>query len=479
LKDEGVFMKNFKVVSVMLLGIWVVVCLTGFVWVGRDEVAVAGYTPTPSFIMMVDGKEVGAVKSAAKGLAIYDDVVEKLLQGYGDGVFVDASVRFKEAETGNVKISSENELAQAIEQAIVVKTNAYAVVVNGQKVCYVKDLNVAQEVLEEIKNAYVQAIQQSEDSQLQEAFFKEDISYHEEIVPFNQIVDKDKAISILKQGTEEIKEYEVKEGDTLWSIARAHGIPFSVLEQANAGMDIDNLRPGDKIKLTLERQLVTVVTKERQKNIEEIPFETEIQMDNTLEKGKTKVIKEGEKGQKEVYLLITKENGKEVKREVLEEKVIKEPVKKIVVKGTKVRPRVVTPVYPQPAVPSSESGRGSARGGDVVTFAMQYLGRPYVYGAEGPNAFDCSGFTYYVYRHFGIYLPRTAYGQRSVGVPVSRQDLAPGDLVLFSSPNHVGIYIGGGQFIHASSGSRKAICIDNLSSSTYTRRYVGARRVLN
>jgi len=475
-------MKNVKAVLVMLLGIWVVACLTGFVWVGQAEVAVAGYTQTSSFIMLVDGREVGTVRSAAKGLAIYDDVVEKLLQAYDDGVFIDASVRFREVQTGNVKFSSENELAEAIEQAIVVKSNAYAVVVDGQKVCYVEDLNVAQEALEEIKNGYVQAIQQKEDSQLQEAFFKEGISYEEEVVPFSQIVDKDKVISILKQGTEEVKEYEVKEGDTLWSIAKAHGIPFSVLEQANADIDVDHLRPGDKVKLTVEKQLVTVVTKERQKNVEEIPFETEIREDNTLEKGKTKVLKEGEKGKKEIYLLITKENGKEVKREVLEEKVIKEPVKKVILKGTKVTPKKTgsksTSQKPSQSTGSVISDRGSARGADVVAYAMKFLGKPYVYGASGPNAFDCSGFTCYVYKHFGIYLPRTAYGQRSVGTPVSKNNLAPGDLVLFSSPNHVGIYIGGGQFIHASSGSRKAICISSLSSSSYSRRYVGARRVL-
>lgn len=467
-------MKSFKIASLVLLSIWTIGCLTGFIRVGQDGVAVAGYVSTPLFVMMVDGKEVGVVKSAAKGLAIYDEVTEKLLQSYGEGVFIDASVRFREAETGNVKISSENELAQAIEQVIVVKSNAYAMVIDGKTVCYVKDSNVAKEVFEEIKNAYVQAIQQNKDSQLQEVFFKEDISYHEEMVPVNQIVDKDKAIQIFKQGSEEVKEYEVKEGDTLWSIAREHGIPFSVLEQANADIDIDNLHPGDKVKLTLEKQLVTVVTKEKQKAVEEIPFETEIRLDNTLEKGKTKVLKEGENGQKEVYFLITKENGKEIKREVLEEKVIKEPTKKVILKGTKVIPKkVITPTVP------ASSGRGSARGGDVVSYAMQFLGRPYVYGAEGPNAFDCSGFTQYVYKHFGIYLPRTAYGQRSVGVPVSKDDLAPGDLVLFSRPDHVGIYIGGGQFIHASSGAYKAICISSLNSSSYSRRYIGARRVLN
>ncbi|NLO83696.1 MAG: endopeptidase Spr, partial [Clostridiales bacterium] len=118
---------------------------------------------------------------------------------------------------------------------------------------------------------------------------------------------------------------------------------------------------------------------------------------------------------------------------------------------------------------------GSGKGSDVVAYAMKFLGVRYVYGANGPNAFDCSGFTCYVYRHFGINLPRTSYQQRSVGVAVSRSNLAPGDLVLF--PGHVGIYIGNNKFIHASSGSRKVI-ITSLDSSYYRKRFIGGRRVL-
>ncbi|NLO83000.1 MAG: C40 family peptidase, partial [Clostridiales bacterium] len=121
---------------------------------------------------------------------------------------------------------------------------------------------------------------------------------------------------------------------------------------------------------------------------------------------------------------------------------------------------------------------GSGKGSDVVAYAMKFLGVRYVYGANGPNAFDCSGFTCYVYRKFGVNLPRTSTAQRSVGVAVSKSNLVAGDLVLFTNPSHVGIYIGNGKFIHASSGSRMRVVIDNLNSSHYKRRYIGARRVL-
>lgn len=125
---------------------------------------------------------------------------------------------------------------------------------------------------------------------------------------------------------------------------------------------------------------------------------------------------------------------------------------------------------------------GSSLGQQVVDYAAQFLGRPYVWGGNGPNSFDCSGFTKYVYGHFGYTLNRTASAQLSNGVSVSFDELQPGDLVFFdngrvSTPvSHVGIYVGGGQFIHASTNSY-CVQYDNLYSSYYSRVFVYGRRI--
>jgi cell wall-associated NlpC family hydrolase len=88
--------------------------------------------------------------------------------------------------------------------------------------------------------------------------------------------------------------------------------------------------------------------------------------------------------------------------------------------------------------------------GAVVSVARRYLGAPYRWGAAGPNSFDCSGLVMYVYRQVGVYLPHSSRAQINYGERVSRSDLAPGDLVFFGSPiHHVGMYVGGGMFIHA------------------------------
>ena len=111
--------------------------------------------------------------------------------------------------------------------------------------------------------------------------------------------------------------------------------------------------------------------------------------------------------------------------------------------GPSRRPR--RPPAPRASAPPPTPGRPRA-----VAFAYGELGRPYVWGATGPNAFDCSGLTQAACRAAGVSLPRTTYTQINAGQRVSRSELAPGDLVFFySGISHVGLYIGDGQMIHA------------------------------
>ena len=132
--------------------------------------------------------------------------------------------------------------------------------------------------------------------------------------------------------------------------------------------------------------------------------------------------------------------------------------------------------------PDATETASSDLGAQIVAYAEEYLGTPYVLGGNGPNQFDCSGFTKYVYSHFGYTLNRTATDQLQNGVSVSKDELQPGDLVFFkyrtSKPvSHVGIYIGNGEFIHAST-NRYVVQIDQMESGHYANVYVYARRII-
>jgi cell wall-associated NlpC family hydrolase len=113
--------------------------------------------------------------------------------------------------------------------------------------------------------------------------------------------------------------------------------------------------------------------------------------------------------------------------------------------------------------------------GGVVGIAMHYLGTPYVWGGASPSGFDCSGFVMYVFSQIGVSLPHSSYAQYGYGSPVSMGDLQPGDLVFFDGLGHVGIYVGGGSFIHAPH-TGDVVKVSSLTG-WYASTFVGGRRL--
>ena len=159
-------------------------------------------------------------------------------------------------------------------------------------------------------------------------------------------------------------------------------------------------------------------------------------------------------------------------------------------------------LFSSSAISKSASSGSSSSGGDtsgpagntgtdlgrqIAEYSKNFLGVPYVLGGNGPKTFDCSGFTKYVYAHFGISIPRTAYtqGYWNKGTKItSISALQIGDLVFFNTMgdsdlcDHAGIYLGNGQIIHASSGSARKVVISNFSQSYYKSNFSWGRRVI-
>lgn len=140
-----------------------------------------------------------------------------------------------------------------------------------------------------------------------------------------------------------------------------------------------------------------------------------------------------------------------------------------------------TGVTPSAAALKGSTATSSATRQKIVATAKKYISTPYVWGGTTPSGFDCSGFTQFVMKAAGITIPRTTTEQYQVGTYVAKSALQPGDLVFLqntyrSGISHVGIYIGDGKMIHASSS--KGVTTSSLSSSYYVQHYYGARRVV-
>ncbi len=131
-----------------------------------------------------------------------------------------------------------------------------------------------------------------------------------------------------------------------------------------------------------------------------------------------------------------------------------------------------TAATPEGAIVVPQSAYTGAAG-----VALSYIGTPYVWAGSAPGGFDCSGLVMFAYSRVGVSLPHSSYALWNVGVAVPREQLESGDLVFFDGLGHVGIYIGGGQFVHAPH-TGDVVKVSSLDSGSYAYSYVGARRVI-
>lgn len=322
------------------------------------------------------------------------------------------------------------------------------VTIDGETICMAASEEEANQLIEDITNYYL-----TEDSEVKTVEVKEELSAQPTQLKRGMetpvVDDMEETLEYIMTGVEEKVTYEVKKGDTAWEIADKNNISVDELEKWNEDTDLEDLHKGDIINLYETNPLVTVSSVEEITYTKEIDYDTKYIKSSKLYIGETKVKTEGEKGEKTITAVVTKENGETVDKDILSSEVTKEPVKAVVYKGTK------------------------ARGSAVVDYARQFIGNPYVYGgASLTNGTDCSGFTMSVYAHFGYSLPHNSYAQLNCGKAVSYSEAQPGDLIIY--PNHVALYAGGGMIIHASS-PRTGI---TTGSATY-RTILGVRRIIN
>lgn len=227
---------------------------------------------------------------------------------------------------------------------------------------------------------------------------------------------------------------------------------------------------------------------------EVIKYDTVTLEDDSFPVGETEVTQKGVNGKKETTNLETLVNGKVVATEVVDETVLKEPVDKVVVKGLK-EPEPEPEPEPEEEENTAQNGDYSTNGSsdngfssgsssssssyvpaasasstDLVSFALQFVGVPYVWGGESPSGWDCSGFVKYVFAQYGVSMPHSSYSMGGMGYAVPNGQQQPGDLVCYGG--HVGIYIGNGQLVHASDYGVGTIVSDLSYRSGYWFRRV-------
>lgn len=286
----------------------------------------------------------------------------------------------------------------------------------------------------------------------------------------------------------------VKEHDTVWSLAKQYHVLPQDIVKANGLKNADLLKPGMRLKIpraVTPKVIPATMHKTAVINADRVcvryaPNRTDRSI-VLLDKGHP--------------VLVTARQGNWLQIKLASGRIgwVRDDLVKVTgtltatapaTKVSKVAKHTTKPAQPKPknvavrqtARPVSGAGAsGSSIGESLVRTASRFQGVRYRWGGSSRSGFDCSGFTRYVFRQkAGIDLPHSASAQFRKGVPVSRDQLKPGDLVFFQTyrrgASHVGIYIGNGKFIHASS-ARGRVRIDSLNAGYYRQRYLGARRV--
>jgi len=285
--------------------------------------------------------------------------------------------------------------------------------------------------------------------------------------------------------------YTVKPGDSLYTIAHRHGLRLPDLLKVNNLRNPHALQIGDKIKIPIKGSATTKkqssarsdspasgwaeINKDRI-NIRSAPS-TNAQRITIVDRW-TKVQVLGRQGDWSRIRLRDGRIGWVFSQYLSSTK--PPQTKQLANTSTQKRTSSSKPASKRTPSPRADTLASTGKTHSAVRHALSYLGTRYRYGGSSSRGFDCSGFTAYIYRRHGINLPHNSSAQYRVGKPVSRSELRPGDLVFFrtrgSRVSHVGIYIGNGKFVHASS-ARGRVRIDTLDSGYYKQRYVGARRI--
>ncbi|GAB6152215.1 NlpC/P60 family protein [Desulfosporosinus burensis] len=424
-------------------------------------------TTTSAAVVMINGQEIGLVRDVNTGNNLVETILEEHGKPFGLIAKTHDQITYEKVRVNRTVYHDSALSEQTLEDKLGFYLDGYKLEADGSVIAILPSKEDSDKVLKDYESYYVKP---SEENKVTSVNFAEEVHVEETEVQPNQMIQVDQAFKKLVDGKIRTKDYTVLANDSWWLIARKNNMLTDEVLAGNPGATKDTkLQPGQIIKLVDSTPYLTVVSQGTYSGPETIPYDVVTKSDNSLGYGKTKVITQGSNGSKLVTYSYVQKNGIDVTKQVVDEKIIQAPVNQVIAKGPNSRP--VTVAY--------AASRGSGDSSSIVDRALSLQGTPYVFGGTTRSGFDCSGFTKYVLAGAGISLPRTSFDQFTSGTAVGRDGLVPGDLVFFTTyakgASHVGIYTGGGRFVHASNPNSD-VKVSSLSDSFYASRYLGARR---
>lgn len=290
-----------------------------------------------TYIVKVDGNPIGATQDRETFSEIVARLSESEAARIGAEVRLCNKIALESARRNEaVTLLTEDELADAFRGCLSFTAQGYVISVNGNEVVALSSEEEARGVVSDLRGSYIRAITASGHVTVEDVFIREDVGIKEKEVPSAIFRKRDEAVRILNRGTDKIMSYIVQRGDSLWSIAQANHLSVPDLLKANPEVDDgDFIKEGQNLNLVVPDPYVTLASTETVTFSVAIPYTVEVSYDPEMWPWKETVTQYGESGEKEITQEVTRENGREVSRTTLRERIVSYPVTHKVIRGSR------------------------------------------------------------------------------------------------------------------------------------------------
>lgn len=284
-----------------------------------------------AFALEIDGKQIAAFTDKAGAERVISELKNEKAKTWNRKVDITQSIAIKDTKAKRMAIAELPELKDKLNNTLTFVAVATGIKADGQVAVVVKDEGAANSILQQLKDSY-----SSQEFSIENISFQEKIELVDVPVSLNEVVEQEEALELIREGKEKKRVHVVKEGDSLWLIARANDMRVEDLQQANPALKGERLSIGQELNLVALEPLINVKATGQITAKETLPYKVVVQTDKTLWRGTEKVKVKGENGLREVTYNVVLKNGTVVDREVKDEKILKPAVNKVVTRGSKI-----------------------------------------------------------------------------------------------------------------------------------------------
>ena len=283
-----------------------------------------------AYAVEIDGKQIAFIKEKAEAEKLLLDLKAEKARIWNRRVDVTQKLAFKSAKAKKFEIKNLIAMKSILNKNLKFEAVAIGIKVDGKIAVVVKDAQVAENVLQQIKDAY-----KPEDLKVSSVTFQEKIELADVPVSLGDVLPVGKAVQLLEEGKQKKVVHVVKEGDSLWSIARAYDMHMVDLLKANPSIKGEHLDLKQEINLVALEPVVTVVISGERTAKENLAYKVVVNTDRNQWRGRESVKVQGKNGQREVTYKLVMKNGTIASKDVVQEKILIKPVDKVVVRGSK------------------------------------------------------------------------------------------------------------------------------------------------